>query len=154
MTRFTATCPDRPPYGLRGWELLVTGLAWVGLGTSYITAPSETAQADTYTVVQQYTSLTVWGFVWLITGVVGVLAGVLRHHGVGYVALILMPGGWGIGLVAATVLHGDPRAWVLGLVFVLLAVKIGISSRMEDARLIRARLVQARLTTEHQDDAG
>lgn len=130
---------QRPPYGLRGWLLLTFGSIWAVWGGTLLLIPGDRDTAPLYTFVTMLAPVRDWGALWLATGLAAAIAGLIRRHGAGFVALILMPLGWGLGLAAAGIFAGSPSGIPLGYTFVGLSLVVTITSRMRDARPVEQR---------------
>lgn len=141
MADVSDTAPlKRAPYGLRGWAILLWGGIWTTWGITLSSFSGERSSASLYDVVVRFLPLEAWGWVWVAVGVLGALAGVLRRHSVGFVILMLMPWGWGVGLIGAHFTAQSPSGIPLGLTFLALGTSIAITSGMEDARVLRRKV--------------
>lgn len=129
----------QPPYGLRGWLLLLWGSVWVTWGLALTAYPADRAANPLYDVVTRYLPLMTWGWVWCAVGAIGALCGALRRHGLGFKVLSFMPAGWGIGLAASYFTAGSPSGLPLGYTFFAIGACIALTSGMEDARLLLRR---------------
>jgi len=134
-----AQAAQRPPYGLRGWLLLLFGSIWLTWGTTLALFTAERSGALVYDVVTRIAPLGVWGLVWAVLGLVGAACGALRRHDIGFRVLSVIPFGWGAGLIAAFFTAGSPTGVPLGWTFIALGLVVLLTSRMEDAKLLLRR---------------
>ncbi|MFD5566663.1 hypothetical protein [Streptomyces cadmiisoli] len=110
--------------GRRGAILLSYGTVWSLYGYAQIAAPQPDQRG--LAPLLEVASLTVWGWLWLTTGIVAVVAAFLPQgmDWPGFLALpaIVLP--WMGSYVAAWLMGGFPRGWVAALVWGLIAVPV------------------------------
>jgi hypothetical protein len=94
--------------------------------------PSPAAQVKGLTVLTAVIPLQLWGWVWLVGGVVGCAFSAVRTVGVdqlGFTALVVPPTTWSAGYLVDWATIGDySRGWVVASTYAALAASTFIAS--------------------------
>lgn len=124
--------------GRRGAFLLSVGLAWVGLGYSILSTPAPPAQVTGLTVILSVMSLHSWGWVWTVSGILGIAFSGVRRVGrdqLGFTALAVPTAAWSAGYLADWLfIGGYPRGWVTATIYAALAASVIIAAGWPEVR--------------------
>lgn len=124
--------------GRRGAFLLCMGLAWINYGAALLLTPTPPAQVNGLTILSSIIPLPAWGWVWLLSGCVGVALCGVRVVGAdqaGFTALVFPAATWATGYFADWVVIGDySRGWVVAGTYGALAAAIYIASGWPEVR--------------------
>lgn len=125
--------------GYRGGALLICGIGWIDYGLGLIAEPR-------YGIVRGVDALshlgglhvpfTVWGWVWIASGLACCAAAVLRarQDWWGWVAASAMPGAWAVAYTSARALGTLSQGWYSGITWAvfpgLLAILAAATRRL------------------------
>ncbi|WP_406170390.1 hypothetical protein OIE52_39460 [Streptomyces canus] len=119
--------------GRRGAILLSYGTVWALYGYGQLISPP--AAQPGLTLALQMLSITVWGWLWIVTGVLAVVSAFVPQ-GVdwfGFVALVLIVLPWTLSYLVSW-LQGDfPRGWVAAAVWGAIAVPVIVVAGWREA---------------------
>lgn len=125
--------------GRRGAILLCYGTVWALYGYAQITSPQPDQRG--LQPLLEHTSLTLWGCLWVATGLVAIVSAWLPQglDWLAFLALPLMVLPW-VGSYLIAWLAGDfPRGWVAALVWGVIAVPVlVVAGWRESPRMKRA----------------
>ena len=110
--------------GRRGAILLSYGTVWALYGYGQLISPP--AAQPGLTLALQMLSITVWAWLWIVTGVLAVVSAFVPQ-GVdwfGFVALVLIVLPWMTSYLASWALGDFPRGWVAAAVWGVIAVPV------------------------------
>ena len=120
----------RPPTR-RGALLLLLGLLYFLIGGSYALIPREPKTLEPYTFAINLMPIEVWGVLWALAGLIGVLAAFLRRFDqLGFTVMTGFSILWGV-LALCSVVMGHPLGWVAGLIWISWAGVLMITSGMK-----------------------
>ena len=110
--------------GRRGAILLCYGTVWALYGFAQITAP-QPDQRGLQPLLERV-PLTVWGWAWVITGLIAIVSAWMPQglDWVGFLALPAMVLPWLGSYLAAWITGEFPRGWVAALVWGVIAVPV------------------------------
>lgn len=127
--------------GRRGAFLLAMGLSWVCYGYAILTTPIPAAQHMGLSVLMSVAPLSVWGWAWLASGVVGAFFSLVRKVGadqIGFTALVIPAVTWSVGyLIDWALVGGYDRGWVVASTYAGIAASIVIASGWPEVRKTR-----------------
>lgn len=120
--------------GRRGAYLLASAALYAIYGWSLVSWPRNRPVAEVYDVLTRLLPISGWGWAWIITSAVCSVMAFTFKDRAGFTLLSLMVGCWAIGTLFGAAFSDQPRAFVIGCVFVAMAVKHVIVSGMEERR--------------------
>ena len=114
----------------RGALLLLLGLLYLMIGGSYALIDREPKTIEPYTFAMVLAPIEVWGALWALCGLVGVIGAFNRHlDRYGFVALTAFSSLWGI-LAFMSAATGHPLGLVAGAIWMSWAGVLLITSGM------------------------
>ncbi len=110
--------------GRRGATLTPLGIVWILYGYSMIAQPLAAQRG--LPLLLQRVSLDVWGWAWIVSGVVALVYAWAPpgRDAAGFVSLVLIVVPWTTGYLASWLLGDYPRGWVAAAVWTGLSVPI------------------------------
>lgn len=114
--------------GRRGAILLSYGTVWSLYGYGQLISPP-TAQPG-LTLAMQMLPLTVWGLLWIATGLLALAAAALPQGAdwFGFVALVLIVLPWTLSYLVSWMQGDFPRGWVAAAVWGAIAVPVIVTA--------------------------
>jgi len=113
--------------GYRGCALLVCGVGWIIYGAGLLADPRFSITRGV-AALTRVAPMPVWGWVWMASGVLCVLAAPLpsRRDWWGWLAASAMPSVWAVAYSGARALGTLPQGWYSGIVWAVFPGLIGI----------------------------
>ncbi|MER5653418.1 hypothetical protein ABT076_10425 [Streptomyces sp. NPDC002131] len=127
--------------GYRGTALLICGAGWINWGISLVMDPRYgTVRGATALTSLPGASITLWGWVWIASGVISCAAAVMpaRRDWWGWAAAVGMPVVWALAYTSARALGQFPQGLSSGLTWLVspgLTAVVAVATR----RLVQLR---------------
>ncbi|MFI6986014.1 hypothetical protein ACIBSV_46680 [Embleya sp. NPDC050154] len=117
--------------GHRGAFLMTYGVAWAVYGAGLLGSGATFAQQRGLTVLGD--DLDTWAWLWIVGGMVAIVAAFARRDSIGYVGAVIPPLVWGVAyLLAWWPLDEYDRGWISAGPWTALAVAAVIVARIPE----------------------